>query len=129
MIRIVRVLKCKIKRMEVVASPELNAAEIAEAETLWVTVAQATLSKDKSFDMWKKQFSLFLDGRIWRCKGRLEKADLPYSAKYSALLPKQHALTDLIIRESHECVMHNGVKEILAETRSKYWIIYGRQSV
>ena len=77
----------------------------------------------------EKQFSLFLDGRIWRCKGRLEKADLPYSAKHSALLPKQHPLTDLIIQESHECVMHNGVKEILAETRSKYWIIHGRQSV
>ena len=128
-IRIVRVLRCKIKKMEVVASPELNAAEIAEAETLWVTVAQAILSKDKSFDMWKKQFGLFLDGRIWRCKGRLEKADLPYSTRHPALLPKHHLLTDLIIRESHERVMHNGVKETLAETRSKYWIIHGRQSV
>ena len=42
MIRIVRVLKCKIKRMEVVASPELNAAEIAEAETLGDSSASNT---------------------------------------------------------------------------------------
>ena len=128
-IKTVRILKCKIKRMKVVVSLELSLAEIGEAETLWVTVAQATLSKDKSFDMWKGQFGLFLDGRIWRCKGRLEKADLPFSTRHPALLPKHHPLTDLIIRESHERVMHNGVKETLAETRSKYWIIHGRQCV
>ena len=79
--------------------------------------------------MWKKQFGLFLDGRIWRCKGRLEKAELPYSARYPALLPKNHPLTVLIIRECHECVIHNGVKETLEEMRSKYWIIYGKQVV
>ena len=30
----------------------------------------------------------------------------------------------LIIRECHEYVIHNGVKETLEQTRSKYWIIY-----
>jgi len=94
-----------------------------------VTVAQTSLIKDKSFDMWKKQFELFLDGRIWRCKGRLEKAELPYSTRHPTLLPKHHHLTSLIIRESHERVMHNGIKETLAEVRSKYWIIRGRQIV
>ena len=94
-----------------------------------MTAAQTSLTKDKSFDMWKKQFGLFLDGRIWRCKGRLEKVELPYSARYPALLPKYHPLTVLIIRECHERVIHNGVKETLAETRSKYWIIHGRQVV
>jgi len=128
-IRIVRVLKCKIKRTKMVVSPELSAAEIAEAESLWVKVAQKSLIKDKSFNMWKKQFGLFLDGDIWRCKGRLENAELAYSTRHPALLPKHHHMTVLIIRESHERVMHNGVKETLAETRSKYWIIHGRQSI
>ena len=77
--------------------------------------------------MW--QFGLFLDGNIWRCKGRLENAEFPYSARHPALLPNHHPLTVLIIRESHERVMHNGVKETLAEARSKYWIIHGRQIV
>ena len=47
-IKTVRILKCKIKRMKVVISLELSPAEIGEAETLWVTVAQATLSKCNS---------------------------------------------------------------------------------
>lgn len=45
-----------------VVSQELSAAEIAES--LWVKVAQRSLIKNKSFDMWKKQFGLFLDGEI-----------------------------------------------------------------
>ena len=128
-IRAVSVLKSRVKKIERVASPELSAEEIVEAESLWVLAAQTSLTEDKLFDMWKKQFGLFLAGRIWRCKGRLEKAELPYSARHPALLPKNHPVTVLIIKESHEHVMHNGVKETLAETRSKYWIIHGRQVV
>ena len=59
-IRLVRVLKCKIKRIEVVVTPELSAAEVAEAESLWVTVAQTSLIKDKSFDMWKNSLGFSL---------------------------------------------------------------------
>ena len=129
MIRAVSVLKNRVKKIERVASPELSAEEIVEAESLWVIAAQTSLTEDKLFDMWKKHFGLFLAGRIWRCKGRLEKAELPYSARHPAFLPKNHPLTVLIIRESHERVMHNGVKETLAETRFKYWIIHGRQVV
>ena len=76
MIRIVSVLKCKVKRIEMVIFPELSTEEKAEVEYLWVTAAHMSLTKDKLFDMWKKQFGLFNDGRIWRCKGRLEKAEL-----------------------------------------------------
>ena len=72
-IRTVSVLKSRVKKIERVASPELSAEEIAEVESLWVIAAQTSLTEDKLFDMWKKQFGLFLDERIWRCKGRLEK--------------------------------------------------------
>ena len=105
-IRIVRLLKFKVKRIAMVVFPKLSTEEIVEAEYLWVTAAQISLTKDKSFDIWKKQFGLFLDGRIWRCKGRLEKVELQYSARYPASLPKNHPLTVLIIRESHERVMN-----------------------
>ena len=32
----------------------------------------------------------------------------------------------LIVKQAHERVFHNGVKETLAETRAKYWIPSGR---
>ena len=34
-----------------------------------------------------------------------------------------------MIRQSHENVKHNGVRETLTEVRSKFWIIKGRQGV
>ena len=34
-----------------------------------------------------------------------------------------------MIRQSHENVKHNGVKETLTEVRSKFWTIKGTQAV
>ena len=44
-------------------------------------------------------------------------------------LDPQNKLTELIVRESHNRVYHNGVKETLTELRSRFWIIRGRQFV
>ena len=63
---------------------------------------------------------------MWRCGGRLANAEIPYAVKYPILLPKSHPLTRLIVTQAHERVFHNGVKETLAETRAKYWILRGR---
>ena len=48
------------------------------------------------------------------------------AARHPVLLPKHHPLTVLMIGEAHERVMHNSVKETLAEIRS---ILQGRQVV
>lgn len=80
--------------------------------------------------MWRKQFGLYLDERgLRRCRGRLENADLPIATRHPVLLPKHHPLTVLVIREANEWVMHNGIKETLAEVRARYWILQGRQVV
>jgi len=108
----------------------LSSEEIAMAESMWLLTAQQELIKDKSFPMWRKQFGLYLDKKsLWRCQGRLENADLPIATKHPVLLPKHHPLTVLVIREAHERILHNGVKETLAEIRQRYWIVQGRQVV
>ena len=71
--------------------------------------------------MWKKQFGLFEVGGVWRCKGRLDNADLPYTTRHPALQYKYHHLTTLITQDAHERVKHNGVKETLMEIRTRYW--------
>ena len=45
------------------------------------------------------------------------------------LIPKEHALTTLIVHSAHQRVQHNGVKETLGEIQGKYWIVQGRSLV
>ena len=54
---------------------------------------------------------------------------MPYATKYPILLPKSHPITTLIVKQAHERVLHDGVKETLTETRSKYWIPRGRSVI
>ena len=108
----------------------LSVNEQAMAERYWVKVSQKTLEQNKLFDSLKRQLNLFLDENgMWRCRGRLENADLPYTIKYPLLLARNHPLTPLIIADAHERVFHNGVKETLTEIRRRFWIVRGRSLV
>lgn len=104
--------------------PVLTAVELAEAERLWIVHSQVLLSQDKNFDLWKRQFGLFLDETgMWRCGGRLTNADLPYSTKHPVLLPRDHPLTTLIVKDAHERVQQGdpdrAPDEVLDCQRSK----------
>lgn len=85
--------------------------------------SQVPLLRDRNFNIWKKQFKLFLDKRgIWRCEVRIANADIPYSTKYPIFLHKDDQLTKLFVLGAHQRVFHNGVKE---ELRSRFWILKG----
>ena len=63
-----------------------------------------------------KQFNLFKGERgVWCCGRRLANTEIPYAANYPILLPRS---TSLIVKQVHERVCHNRVKETLAETRA-----------
>ncbi|KAL5518067.1 hypothetical protein EMCRGX_G003740 [Ephydatia muelleri] len=66
---------------------------------------------------------------LWRCGGRLTNADMPQPSKHPILLETTHPFTTLIVKECHEKVMHNGVRETLSELRSRYWIVRGRSFI
>ena len=106
---------------------QLTALEISKAENLWIVETQKSLLEEPAFHSWKQQFRLFLDNGVWRCKGRLDNADVPYVSRHPALLPKNHHVISLIVWDCHNKVMHNGVKETLCELRSRYWIVKERQ--
>ena len=63
--------------------------------------------------------------------GRLHFADhLPYDTRHSILLPKDHAVTRLVIVDAHERLGHGtGVEHALTELRSRFWIVKGRRMV
>jgi hypothetical protein len=101
-----------------------------EAEVKWIKEVQRMLVEDPNFPKWKSQFQLFMDETgIWRCRGRLKNADLPYQTRHPTLLPGGHFITVLIIRRAHERVFHNGVKETLNELRARFWVLRGRSAV
>jgi len=127
--RFCRILKAKIQQQNISMQATLGASEMQVAESLWIKEAQACLKTNDMFQTWKHQFGLFLEEGVWRCKGRLGKADMSYASRYPALLPKEHPLSVLIVKDTHWKVMHNGVKETLTQIRSKYWIVKGRQFV
>ena len=100
------------------------------AEGLWISASQRMLMKDKKFSQWKSQFGLFQDDvGIWRCAGRIQNADVPFSTKHPILLSKDHHLTTLFVLRAHERVMHSGVKATLTELRARFWIPKGRSMV
>ena len=91
---------------------------------------QRELVIQKDFHVLEQQLDLFTDDLgVWRCGGRLTESDLPYSAKYPIILPRDHYFTLLVIKQAHSRVLHNGVKETLTELRAKYWVVKGRSLV
>ena len=54
---------------------------------------------------------------------------MKYETKFPALLPGNHQLIDLIIKETHEKDLHNGRKSTLNEVRLKFLATRGRQKV
>ena len=94
----------------------ITTSDMERAEMDWVTECQRHLTKEVKFDMWKSQLDLFLDPqKVWRCGGRLNNADIPYSSKYPILLSKQHRLATLITQHAHGRTMHGGIKDTLTE--------------
>ena len=56
------------------------------------------------------------------CLGRPENSDLHKYARIPFILPKEHGLTNLVIKDCHTRVHHSGLRASLAELRSRYWV-------
>lgn len=66
------------------------------------------------------------DGLI-RVGGRLQKSKLNFDEKHPILLPKDHKITESIIREEHLRNMHCGPQMLLYSVRQQYWPVNGRE--
>ena len=108
-----------------------TAAELKEAEDQWVRSIQKNVFTEQYRELlaggtviYKGQLILFLnDDHFICCKGRLNQSDL---MKNPLLLPTKHRFTELLVKERHNAVHHNGTPETLAAVREKYWIVQGR---
>lgn len=108
---------------------DISATDLKEAEQCWILDVQGSLRLNKKFEAWSQEFNLFADcDGLLRCRGRMSHAELPYATKHPILLDGNHRFTTLAIKDCHSRVMHSGVKDILTELRSKFWLVKGRQA-
>ena len=119
---------------------KLTAAELKTAENLWIKSVQASsFAKERSFMTRKDfkstppvritQFGLFLDDEgVIKCKGRINNAPLPALTKNPILLPAKHAFVNLLVKHTHNCVKHNGIKDTLTTLRERFWVLRGRET-
>ena len=132
-----QVAKVKIAEKEQMT---LSAVELKEAERCWIqSVKGSFFFKEMAFLLSKDhrsipptyvtQFVLFLDEGLIKCKGRLNNAPLPVNSRNPILLPAKHEFTRLLIKQSHESVKHNGIREPLTTLRERYWVLCGREAV
>ena len=131
-LRFVRNLKIKAKILQegTVWQGEITEAEVANAETQWLRSVQKNLKSQANYSQLKHEFGLNEDDSgVMRCKGRIANADLPHETKFSALLPRDHYIATLMVRQAHERVHRNKVAATLAQLRTRFWIIRGRQFV
>ena len=125
MFKFIRLLKSQAQDRDGTSTEDVNLA-LAHL----IRVSQTTLQRNRQFPEWKRQFGLFKDATgVWRCRGRLANADVPLNARFPTLLDKGEPLTRLIVMDCHEKVKHGGVNSTLAELRSSYWVVQGRQLV
>lgn len=55
---------------------------------MWVSSYTDNVMEESDFDKWRKQLGLFEDdNHIWRCRGRLENADIAYSTEHPYGVP------------------------------------------
>lgn len=66
-LRLCDIFKTGARRMNPTRTVEFTASEIATAEAAWIRKSQIPLKENKSFNVWKKQFELFLVEGTWQC--------------------------------------------------------------
>ena len=123
---------CRLPRGSRRSGRTLMTAETLKAETFWLKQAQ-----DEAFPNGEKEgspsrFNPKKDGEgLLRVDGRLRLADdLSYFTKHTILLPKDHAVTRLVVTDTHERIGHgSGVEHTLTELRAHFWIVKGRRVV
>jgi hypothetical protein len=119
--------KCRKKEN---VTDEVTAEDMCRAKDLWVRHLQKCVQQESKYPKMAESLGIEADDKGYlRCRGRLGRGKMPFDTKHPLILPTNHWVTELIIRECHENVYHDGVKETLAELRSMYWITKGRQKV
>ena len=120
-----KVRRCLSKEMHVTGGGvidfedyhELNATNLNQAETLWLSTVQTNSFPNEISYISKvrqalpgrvQQFQLFLDedNLLLRCRGRLNNASIQAETKNPILMSTTYPFVELLIRNTHQTVKH-----------------------
>lgn len=77
-----------------------------------------------------RKLNVFLDDHnILRVGGRLKHANLGFTQKHPAILPRNHRLTKLIIEHYHKAYMHPGAQTLQYLLRQQFWILSPKRAI
>ena len=121
---------------------ELEPQELKKAEKIIICMPQEECFPDELKSLRNgcgissrssvKSLNPILDTEGLLCvNGRLKLAEnISEDARNPILLPRKHHITRLIIAYHHELKNHEaGVNHVLADIRTRFWIVHGREAV
>ena len=120
-----RVLKFvkKLRARGKVTPEEIQASDVIKAEKKWIQLIQDSSFPEELENLradrivvYTNQFILFLEDGIIHCRCHVNQADLPHQAKNPILLLEKHHFSELVIKEKHMLVHHNGIWNTSAAT-------------
>ncbi|TKR73197.1 hypothetical protein L596_020535 [Steinernema carpocapsae] len=103
-----------------------TAKELEASQTALIKLAQQDVYSKKR---WKEleNLSLFKDPTgVWRCRGRLGNAPLPYKTRFPIFIDHAHPIASMLVRAAH-CTpgpirYHLSQRSTISEVRARYWI-------
>ncbi|XP_015775684.1 PREDICTED: uncharacterized protein LOC107353815 [Acropora digitifera] len=115
----------------------INVEELRQAEKAIIEVVQSKAFKEELLSLKGPPKELKRSSSILRLDpilvddiicvgGRLQKSSIRARAKHPAILPKNHHISDLIVRHHHQISGHSGIEHTLSLVRESYWIIKAR---
>ncbi|XP_003368031.1 conserved hypothetical protein [Trichinella spiralis] len=95
--------------------------ELSDAETIWLREIQVTEFGTKPNSSERvRVFEPFLDqDGLLRMGGRLRRSTLPPESKHPIILPHNHRVTELLIKDHHVRQMHAGVNQNIVSHQNK----------
>ncbi|XP_018396685.1 PREDICTED: uncharacterized protein LOC108774934, partial [Cyphomyrmex costatus] len=114
--------------------PTLTTQELETARNFWVKTTQRMFFSNEIQSLSNGQpisrsshivrLTPFLDASgLLRVGGRLQQSHLFETEKHPLILPKESALTPLIISHAHNQTLHGGTQVTLSYIRKEYWLI------
>ena len=95
----------------------LELSEVKQVERLWVKATQIELRQQANYDQSAQRLGIAKKKGLLRCQGRLKHAELDQEGREPLILPKEHPLTNIIVKSCHEKLLHSGLRATLAEVR------------
>ena len=103
---------------------ELLALEVAVVDEQEPSRTKLIMKRSKL----RKLNPILVEG-ILQVGGRLEKSSMSIDIKHPMILPQDHHVTELIIRDGHLREGHVGPTQVLATIRQTFWTVHGLTEV